>query len=51
MGGEIGNKTVRTPVLCSKVTLRADSSTINDDAENNEAYEACYFNCAENELN
>jgi hypothetical protein len=42
---------VRTPVFGTEVTLRADSSTINNDAENDEAYETCHFDCTENELN
>jgi hypothetical protein len=41
---------VRTPVFGTEVTLRADSSTINNDAENNEAYESCHFDRTENEL-
>jgi hypothetical protein len=42
---------VRTPVFGTEVTLRADSSTINNDAENDKAYETCYFDRTENELN
>ena len=42
---------VRTPVFSTEVTLRADSSTINNDPENDEAYETCHFDRTENELN
>jgi hypothetical protein len=44
-------KFIRTPVLRAKVPLRADSSTVNDDAENDKAYEPSHFDSTEKELN
>jgi hypothetical protein len=40
-----------TPVLRPKVALRADSSTIDYDAENDEPYEARHFDRTKNKLN
>lgn len=44
-------KVIRTPVFSTEVTLRAYSSTINNDTQNDEANEASDFDRTENELN
>ena len=38
---------ILTPILCAKIPLGADSSAVNNDAENNEAHDTSDFDRTE----
>ena len=43
-------RVIHTPVFRAEVSLRADSTTVNNYAENDEAYKTHHFDQAENEF-